>query len=202
MRPASFPRLLAFAFAFGVAAALAAPAPTLAGSGDPPLLGVRVEAGVPGGATASVVLQPVPSLRLLAGPAWDYVGWGLQGGVAWLPLDWPVAPVIEADYGRFFAASRASLASRLGSGAPPQITAIAEHLGFDYAAATAGLEIGSPSGVALSLRAGLAYLWGTVHGSTSVVSGAGTAGQTTVTATDPRLSAVVPTVALGLVVHF
>jgi hypothetical protein len=209
--------LLALSLALAAAPALAAdaplptPLPPPAGSAaadlppppPPPLeaawprYGLRLDVGVPDGAVAAFVYRPLPALRLSAGPAWNYLGWGVQVGVAFTPIRWAVSPTLSADYGHYFDADASFLAS--SAGVPEEVRPLLEKVGYDYLDAQLGLELGSPRGFSFFLRGGIAYLWTTVRGANQSISNAGAS---VVTVADPRIRATIPTVKLGFLYFF
>jgi hypothetical protein len=64
------------------------------------------------------------------------------------------------------------------------------------------MEIGSPSGLSFSLGVGLSYFWSDLHGTATTDHNAGTPDAATVTVTNPKLRAVIPSVRLGLLLYF
>jgi hypothetical protein len=104
----------------------------------------------------------------------------------------PVAPALSGEVGRFFGADLTHFVNT-SSGAFAGTGPLLRDVGVTYAAAHLGLEIGSPRGVAFSVRAGLAYLAATAHGQAET-----TASGAQVTVRDPRVRATSPSVKLGL----
>lgn len=160
--------------------------------------GLLVDAGFPQGGSASAVFRPVPSVRVFAGPAWNWTGLGLQGGVAVAPWHFAVTPVLSAEVGRYFGSDVSFLADG-SQGVPPEIAPLLEDVSYSYAAVHAGLELGSQSGIAFSLRLGLSYLSLQAKG-TATVTDAGSG--TVVQFTDPRVRGTVPSVKLGVLYWF
>jgi hypothetical protein len=184
----------------------AATAPPAAASPDPsppveaplPKLGLRLGLGGPDGATASLVVRPLPSLRFHAGPAWNYLGWGVQGGVAVTPFRWAVSPVLEASFGHFFGADLNKVIKDI----PAELQSLASDVGYDYLNGQVGLELGSPRGFTFSIGLGLSYLWSDLHGTATTVQNPGTPDQATVTVANPSLRAVIPSFRLGMLFPF
>lgn len=166
--------------------------------------GLLVEGGFPEGATASVVYRPVSDLRFWAGPAWNYVGWGLQGGVTLVPWHLGVSPLFSIEGGRYFSADARFLA-KSASGIPQELKPLLESVSYDYAAAHVGIEIGTRDAFAISLRAGLSYLSLVANGThtldTTTTSG-GTTSVAHVSFTDARLRGTIPSVKLGVQLWF
>jgi hypothetical protein len=159
---------------------------------------MRLGAGFPDGATADVVFRPMPWLRLQAGPAWNYLAWGFQGGVALTPIRWVISPVLEARYGHFFGANLNKVAKNLSA----EVQSLATDVGYDYFNGQLALEFGSPRGFTFSLGVGLCYLWTDVNGTGTVVQNRGTPDQATVTIVNPSVRAVLPSVRLGMLYYF
>jgi hypothetical protein len=165
-----------------------------------PLLGLQLGVGVPEGAVAALVYRPHPVLRLSAGPAWNYLGFGLQLGATVLPFRWAVSPTVSADYGHFFDADARFIADR-STGVPPEVRPLLAKVGYDYVDGQLGLEVGSPRGLAFFLRGGIAYVWTTVRGTSEAVH-TSSSGQAVVAVSDPRLRATIPTLKLGVLLAF
>lgn len=162
----------------------------------PFLFGLSVDAGVPEGLALGLTFRPVDSIRFWAGPAWNYLSWGVHGGVAIVPVAWAVSPAVSLEGGRFFAADLRRFVND-GSGAPDAVDPLLADLGYDYLAAHVGLEMGSQRGLAFTVRAGLAWIRATAHGSTKDQSTAG-GGTAETYWVNPRLTASLPSVKVGL----
>lgn len=159
-----------------------------------PRLGLAIGAGVPQAATLDLLYRPIPWLRLSAGPTWDYVGWGVHGGLVLAPVRWVVSPIAAVEAGRMFEVDLNKIAS-VDAGLRPLL----QRVNVQYLAATVGVEVGSQRGFAVSLRAGLAWLQTIAHGSGQLTASGGASGQNDaiVTVTSPTLRASTPTVQLG-----
>ena len=192
------------AIRFAAAAAalcLASPAAHADGPGlEAPHWGLGVEGGFPEGAVANAVFRPSPELRLFAGPAWNYVGWGVQGGLMLIPWHLGVSPLLSVEGGHYFSAD-ASFLAHSSSGVPSEIEPLLKHVSYDYAAAHVGLEVGTRDGFAFSIRAGLAYVSALAKG-TSTTTGTSGNGAYTLSFTDPHITGTVPSVKLGLQLWF
>jgi hypothetical protein len=163
-----------------------------------PKIGLRLGLGGPDGATASLVVRPLPSLRVQAGMAWNYLGWGVQGGVAVTPFRWAVSPVLEASYGHFFGADL----NKVIKDVPEELQSLASDVGYDYLNGQVGIELGSPSGFTFSLGVGLSYFWSDIPGTSTTVQNPGTPDEATVTIVNPSLRAVIPSFRLGMLFYF
>lgn len=183
----------------GGAGAAAAPGATRPAKGASPF-GLLVGGGFPEGASASLVYRPVPEVRLFAGPAWNYVAWGVQGGVTLVPWHMGISPILSLEVGRYFSADATFLASQ-SSGIPEEVKPLLGDVSYGYAAIHAGIEIGTRDAFAIDVRAGLSYVSLTANGTTSTT---GTSGGSTavVTFTDPHLSGTIPSVKVGVQLWF
>ncbi|HEX9050576.1 MAG TPA: hypothetical protein VF841_08600 [Anaeromyxobacter sp.] len=167
----------------------------------PPRWGLLAGAGFPEGIAADAVFRPVSDVRLFAGPMWNWVGWGVQGGVTLVPWHLGVSPVLSLEGGRYFKADARFLAGNAG-GIPAEVKPLLGSVSYDYGSLRVGVEIGSRDAFAISVLAGLSYVSLTASGtSTTTVTTSG--GQTaTVTFTDPRLRGTMPSVKAGVQLWF
>jgi hypothetical protein len=162
-------------------------------------LGVQLDVGAPGLAGASVVFRPWWFVRFNAGVAYDYVGWGLRGGVAFVPFHWAITPSLNFDYGRYLSGD----ANRFATGAGPAEQALLRNAVYDFATAQVGLELGSQRSFAFYLRGGVSYV-------TASASGANLSAFATEKASDPSiqvragdatLKSVLPCASLGFLFY-
>src|SRR4051812_17568326 len=82
-----------------VTTAQGAPAPA-APAGSLPWLGLQIDAGVPDGAQASLVLRPWKALRFSVGGGYNLISKGVRGGVSLLPFG--RGPSLTVEAGHFF----------------------------------------------------------------------------------------------------
>lgn len=159
-----------------------------------PRFGFALGAGVPQAATLDLLYRPFPWLRLSAGPSWDYVGWGLHGGVVLSPIRWAISPTIGVEAGRFFELD----VNKFAKVEEVELQPLLRRVQVQYVAATLGLEFGSQRGFAFALRAGLTYLQVDAHGTGQFNSGGDTPGanDAVITVTDPTFRGTAPTVQL------
>lgn len=174
------------------------PAPSVAAgpSEGAPRLGLAFQAGFPEGVALGLLYRPLPSLRLWAGPAWNYASLGIQGGAAFHPWRLAVSPFLSVEAGRYFS-SDMSFAAQGSSGVPEELAPLLDDVRYAYGAAHLGLEVGSPNGLAFSLSVGLAYVSVEARGTaSSTADGGGTTAE--VEFDDPKLRGTLPSVKLGL----
>ncbi len=194
-------RRILFALA-STALCLASPAARADGlEQEPRRWGLDVEAGVPEGLAVSAVFRPASEVRLWAGPAWNYIGWGVQGGVTLIPWQLGVSPFLSVEGGRYFSADASFLARSSSSGVPQELEPLLKNVSYDYAAAHLGIEFGARDSFAFSVRAGLAYVSATASG-TATTTGTSGGGAYTLSMTDPHIRGTVPSVKLGVQLWF
>ncbi len=158
--------------------------------------GLAMDAGVPEGASVALAYRPNSTLRFWVGPAWNYVAFGAQGGVAVVPWRFIVTPVFSAEAGRFFAADVSFLAKDRG-GVPEGVRPLLENMSYWYGSAHVGIELGGQNSLALSILAGVSYVSLQANGTATMTDSTSGA---IVRFTDPRLRGTLPSVKVGL--HF
>ncbi len=157
-----------------------------------PRFGLAVDAGAPEGVVASALYRPFPALRIFAGPSWNYSALGFHAGATVVPWRFALTPTLSVEGGRYFSSDLSWLA-RDSRGVPAALEPLLRDVSYAYGSLHAGLEVGSPSGLALSVSAGLSYLSVRSRGTATT-----TAGGARVELSDPRIRAVLPSVKLGL----
>jgi hypothetical protein len=162
-----------------------------------PRFGLSGSLGFPDGIVASGLFRPIDMLRLTAGGSWNYFGFGLQAGVDVKPLQWPIAPTLGVEAGHYFDADLTWLAAQ-DAGVPPELEPLLEKVGYSYATAHLGVEVGSSRRFVLFARAGISYLWTTVRGAADAVETSGT-GTVRVRIEDPEFRATIPSVKAGII---
>ena len=106
-----------------------------------PRFGVTADVGVPDGANAAVVYRPLRTLRVHGGVGHNYVSRGVRAGLTLIPLRSVVTPTLSVDYGRYFEGDANPLARKV-MGDPEYHSSLLEDVGYDYANAHVGLEVG------------------------------------------------------------
>lgn len=192
--------LLFLAPALALADPEAAPATPPPAAESLPRFGLMLDAGLPDGAVISAVFRPVEPVRFTLGGAYNVAGFGVRGGIGWIPFRWAVSPTLNVEAGHYFDADLTWIVDE-GNGVPQEVGPLLERVGYSYASAQLGLEIGSPSGISLSVRAGISYLWTVIHGVTQSIDAAGGT-NAIVEVSDPRLRATLPSLKVGLLYYF
>jgi len=157
-----------------------------------PRLGFSADVGAPEGLALSAIWRPVPYVRLFGGPNWNYAALGFHAGATVVPWAWAISPTLSVEGGRYYSSDLTWLAKD-ASGVPAALAPLLKDVGYTYGSLQLGLELGSPRGFQLSIRAGLSYLSLVAHG-TATVNRSGA----TVELTDPHLQATFPSVKAGL----
>lgn len=152
------PILLALSLSLGsVASDAPVPAVTSSDSTSHTRWGLMLDGGLPEFMGASLLYRPLPWLRLNAGLATNTAGLAVRGGVG-VALYFPITPSLNLDVGHYFPADYGPLAQKLGMSTPDETVALAlQDIGYDFASATVGLEVGSPRHFSFFVRAGISY---------------------------------------------
>lgn len=166
-----------------------------------PLLGVMMDAGLPDGANASLVFRPLSWLRAHGGGGYNMVSTGIRAGATLLPFGSGPSATLEA--GHYFDGDANGLARRF-AGATFQ-SALLERVGYDYANAHLGLDLGSRH-VVFYIHGGMSYVRAQIHNFDSVVASTasqnGGDGSTEISVKqDPTVKAWFPSAKLGLIVY-
>lgn len=165
LRCVSPPSFLLPPAAFAAALLLGAATPALAQSAAPhslppgsplPRLGLMLDAGAPDGIGVSGVVRPLSWLRLNAGGVTNLAGFGLRAGASFAPFRFLLTPSLNVDVGHHFKADYTRLVERFG-GNLGSTGATLKDVGYNFASASLGVEVGAQSGLSFFLRAGLSY---------------------------------------------
>jgi len=155
-------------------------------------LGASVDAGVPDGMAASVALRPWHWLRIQAGGMHNTISPGLRGGISLVPFYFWITPSLTVEAGHYFEGDATWIARRLTS--DRSLDPLFRQVGYDFGNAHLGLELGSPQGVSFFLRAGISYV--------QMGQGVQQAITDPTIPGDTKLSGVIPSAKLGLLIYF
>jgi hypothetical protein len=128
---------------------------------DPPRIGAGVDLGLPDGATVSIVARPIRSIRAHAGLSHNLISLGERAGITWVPLSWWASPTLSVEYGHY-AEGNANPLVRMISGDRTFSSAVLDRVGYNYANAHVGLELGR-RWFTFYLHAGVSRVTGAVH---------------------------------------
>jgi len=175
----------------------ASPAPT-----DAPKrihhLGVELDAGVPDGAGLSVLYRPWKFARVELGMLYNYVGFGIRGGVS-VVVPYYIAPSLTFEAGHYFDGN----ASGKFSGVPDDVKPMLEQVGYTFISGQLGLEMGHPNWFVFFVRAGISRLWLTVHNvEKAAASKANSSDFTVKSANDLSVRLGIPNAKVGFMVYF
>ncbi|MEO8548856.1 MAG: hypothetical protein ABI678_02745 [Kofleriaceae bacterium] len=163
-------------------------------------VGIMTDVGVPDGGTASLVVRPIRALRVEAGVAHNVVSPGVRGSVTWIPLASWATPVLSVGYGRFFERDANPIIQQL-AGDPTLSSPLLEQVGYDFANARVGLELGKKY-FTFFIHAGVSRVTATVHNVDRVAADQTSAdSMISVTTTDPRLTVVGVSANVGFIFY-
>jgi hypothetical protein len=158
-------------------------------------VGLLVDGGAPIGAGVAGLFRPWRFLRLEGGVNWNYLSFGLRGGLTVIPFEFGVTPTIHLEAGHFFNGD----ASRFTSNAGAKI--LLAHIPDDYLSALLGLEFGSQQRFVFFLRAGLSWIRSEAQNVKQGINAINPPGSTTTvkSAANAPLLLQAPTVSAGVV---
>jgi hypothetical protein len=164
-----------------------------------PWIGAMADVGLPDGATASIVVRPIRSLRAHAGVSHNMISLGERVGLTWVPLSWWASPTLSVEYGHY-AEGNANPLARAVMGDATFESKVLDRVGYDYANAHLGLELGR-KWFTFYIHAGMSRITGSVHNISSETM-TGNEGTTTVTfSKDPSVKLWGPSARIGFVVY-
>jgi hypothetical protein len=166
-----------------------------------PVVGVMADVGLPDGAGGSLVVRPAKWVRLQGGGTYNMISSGLRAGLSLIPFGW--GPSVTMEGGHFFDGDANGLVRKL-AGASYQSNAVLERVGYDYANAHLGLELGSRRAT-FFIHAGMSFIRATVHNVDQAIqaqaSGDGSSNTQLSVKQDPIIRAYTPSAKLGLIVY-
>jgi hypothetical protein len=164
------------------------------------ILGLAIDGGVPDGASATVLYRPWKFLRFGGGLLYNYIGYGVRGGVSVLPY-FPIAPSLTLEAGHYFEANANARIAQFGK-VPQELQPLLDRVSYTFANAQLGLEVGHPDWFVFYVRAGLSRVWFTPHGMDQVAASQASSGNTRVTVQDPNVRLGIPNVKAGFMIFF
>ncbi|HYV66889.1 MAG TPA: hypothetical protein VE964_11650 [Myxococcales bacterium] len=158
--------------------------------------GLLVDAGVPVGLGLSGMFRPWSFLRLEGGINWNYLSFGLRGGVTLLPFEWGITPTLHLEGGHFFPADASRFSNDTG------VKLVLQHIPEDYLSASLGLEFGSQQQFVFFLRMGLCWIRSEAQQVAAAINSANPGSNTTAkSSADMSLLVQGPTVSVGVVLY-
>ncbi len=116
--------------------------------------GLGLDVGAPAGAGLLGIVRPWSWFRTNAGLAYDVLGFGVRGGVSFVPWHFAVTPTFNLDFGHYFSGD----ASMFVSNPTPTQKTLLQQATFDFVSPQIGLEFGSQQRFTFYLRGGLTYI--------------------------------------------
>jgi hypothetical protein len=163
-----------------------------------PRFGVMLDAGLPDGATGSVVVRPWRPLRISAGGSYNMVSTGYRAGLSLVPFNTWFTPTLSVDYGHYKDGDANPLARKI-SGDSTFDSAILDRVGYSYVDAHVGLEFGK-KWFTFYIHAGATRVTGTVHELDSATS---SSDMTSVSfGKDPTVTLTSVSARVGFIVYF
>ena len=166
-----------------------------------PILGLTIDGGFPDGLALSALLRPVRPLRLDAGVTYNIIGFGVRGGVTFIPFRSAIAPVLRGEYGHTFDGDATGLVGHFSTLTDAE-RILLRNVSYDYASLQLGLEFGASDRFVFFARGGVAWFWTTVQHFQDAAQAAQGGGQTVSEAADPHVHGTVPTATLGVLFYF
>lgn len=164
-----------------------------------PSVGLMVGAGVPDGATASLVYRPYSWLRAEAGGSYNMISKGVRVGVSLIPFG--MGPSASLEAGHYFDGNANGIARSIAGGGF-QDNAVLQRIGYDFVNAQLGLDFGVRR-VVFYIHGGMSYVHANVHNVNAQIASS-MSGSTSTTVTlnqDPTVRILTPSVKLGLVFY-
>ncbi|HUK66819.1 MAG TPA: hypothetical protein VLV17_08320 [Anaeromyxobacteraceae bacterium] len=176
------------------------PAPARAGRGYR-ILGLSLDAGVPNGASATLLYRPLKYLRLGGGLLYNYIGYGALASVSLQPHYW-IAPSLSLEAGHYFDANALDKVARFTT-VDASVQPLLEQVGYTFVNAQVGLELGAPSTFVFFVRGGLSRVWLNVNNAQAAAQAAsGTSGTRLTSIENPSVRLGLPCAKAGFMFYF
>jgi hypothetical protein len=161
--------------------------------------GLMVDAGLPDGATGSLVFRPWWWVRVHAGGSYNLVSPGVRGGLTLAPIPGGSTLTANIEAGRYFDGDANPLARMITGDDSIDVAALRD-VGYDYANFHAGFEWGRQYAT-FYIHAGMSYVTGEMKNASETFSSIDS--YTTVAFSEnPRVTIWTPSLRLGLIVYF
>ena len=178
--------------------AVAAVRTTESSSGSP-WIGAMADIGLPDAATVSIVVRPIRSLRAHAGLSHNLISLGQRAGITWSPLSWWASPTVSVEYGHYADGNANPLVRRV-TGDQTFSSAVLDRVGYDYANAHVGLELGQ-RWFTFYVHAGVSRITGSVH-NLSAETMSQSSGTTSISfSRDPHVQLTTVSARIGFIVY-
>ena len=182
------------------AARLAPPTVVTSAQRSRHVLGLSLDAGVPDGAGISLHYRPWSFLRVGGGMLYNTAGYGARAEISILPY-WVVAPALTLEAGHYFDSNLNGRVSQYTT-VSDSVQPLLERVGYTFANAQVGFEIGHPDWFVFFVRAGVGRTWVDVHGAEGVAQRQSSGDVRVTSMTDPVIRVGNPNVKLGFLFYF
>ncbi|HYZ90163.1 MAG TPA: hypothetical protein VE620_12765 [Myxococcales bacterium] len=152
--------------------------------------GLLIDAGVPTGAGISAMFRPWQLVRIEGGVNYNYLSFGLRGGVTFIPFEFAVTPTLHVEGGHMFDGD----ASRFVS--DPGVKILLGHVPENYLSTSLGLEFGSQQRSVFFIRAGMSWIF-TEASNVAASVNTSTGGSTLKSAANMPILLQIPTITVG-----
>lgn len=180
----------------GPAAPLEAPRPAAPLGRRRHIIGLELDGGVPDGASATLLYRPWSYVRFGGGLLYNYAGYGVRGGVSVLPY-FPIAPSLTLEVGHYFEADASAKVAKFVH-VDDNLKPMLQRIGYTFANAQLGLEIGHPDWFVFFVRAGISRVWVSVHDAQQALSST----SNLKTLDDPSIRLGIPNAKVGFMIFF
>ncbi|HEY0476548.1 MAG TPA: hypothetical protein VGD37_03440 [Kofleriaceae bacterium] len=161
--------------------------------------GAMADLGLPDGATVSIVYRPIRAIRLHAGLSHNLISLGQRAGITWVPLSWWASPTLSVEYGHY-ADGNANPLVRAVSGDTTFSSAVLDRVGYNYANAHLGFELGR-KWFTFYVHAGASRITGTVHNLTAATMSESAGTTSVMFSKDPTVQLWSVSARLGFIVY-
>jgi hypothetical protein len=169
---------------------------------EPPLSqwGAQLDVGVLDGVGLSGVYRPIRWFRASAGLTYNLMSFGLRAGVSLVPFHFVVTPSLNFDLGMYFPGDANRILDLVGADVDEDMKEPLRDIGYQYANAHLGIEVGSPGKFIFFLRAGLTYFQTSVKNLDVLAKSSGD--DSSVTMEPVSVRGTVPSAKLGFLYYF
>ncbi len=165
-------------------------------------VGLMVDAGLPDGVSGSLVWRMTPRIRVHGGVGFNGFAPGMRAGFSLAAFPFFVTPTATVEAGRFFEGNANTLAQMV-SGDPAFDEPVLREVGYDFANAHIGLELGY-SGMTFYVHGGMSALQMRVRNldDTLAANNEESDGPRVELRSDPVLRVIGPSARAGFVYYF
>ena len=161
-----------------------------------PWVGATLDAGIPEGFGASVVVLPFRWLRVHASVVTNTANVGVRGGLTIVPFRYYIVPVIGGELGHMFDGDlTATVQTVLGNTKLPD--GLFKKVNYDFYTAYLGVEIGAPDRFIVYLRGGISRVNASLQGVVKQVNS-----QTQLDPGELKVGLTIPSAKAGVLLYF